>query len=157
MNKKILVALDFSSSAHLVAEQGQVLAESMHAELHLVHILADWTYYSGMNYSPILGFTSADFGAHQSVQNKELRDSAMSYLEKTKSYLNYDNTHLHVEEGLVENVIAKMTEDLDLDYIVIGSHGRNKLDRILIGSNTEKVLASSRIPTIVVPIREENK
>lgn len=157
MNKKILVALDFSSSAHLVAEQGQVLAESLNAELHLVHILADWTYYSGMNYSPILGFTSADFGAHQSVQNQELRNSAMSYLEKTKSYLNYDNTHLHVEEGTVENVIARMCDDLDFDYIVIGSHGRNKIDKILIGSNTEKVLASVNIPTVVIPVGVEKE
>lgn len=154
---KILVALDFSPSAHLVAEQAQVMAASMDAELHLIHVLADWTYYSGMNYSPILGYTSIDFGAHQAAKHEELHLSAMNYLEKTKDYLDYKNTHLHVLDGVLYQVVNDFIEKNNIDYLVIGSHSRSKFENIIMGSNTEKMLSNAQIPTVVVPVRNYNE
>ena len=54
--KKILIALDYSPSAQQVAEAGSELAKSMNAQVILLHVIYDPTYYSSINYSPIMGF-----------------------------------------------------------------------------------------------------
>lgn len=153
--KKILVALDFSTSAHLVAEQGQVLAKNMNAELYLVHVLADWSYYIGIDYSPVLGYTSSDFGAHQAVQHEDLTQSAYEYLEKTQKYLNHEPTSIHILEGQLHEEINQLISDQNIDYLVIGSHSRSKFDSIFMGSNTEKLMKNVDIPILIVPIRNE--
>lgn len=153
--KKILVALDFSTNAHLVAEQGQVLAQNLNAELYLVHVLADWSYYIGMDYSPVLGYTSSDFGAHQSIHHEELMQSAIEYLEKTKNYLKHEPTFIHVLEGKLDEEINSLIEQYDIDYLIIGSHSRSKFDSIFMGSNTEKLMKHIDIPTLIIPIRNK--
>ncbi len=151
---KILVALDFSANAHLVAEQGEVLARSLNAELHLLHVLADWSYYAGVEYSPILGYSNTDFGAHQAIQQEDLSESARQYLIKTQTYLNHPKTSIHVKEGRLEDEINKLVEEHDFNYLVIGSHSRSTFDAIFMGSNTEKVIKNISIPTLIIPIRE---
>ncbi len=55
--KKILVAIDYDPSAEKVAETGHALAQAMKAELVLLHVIAEPSYYSSMEFSPIMGFT----------------------------------------------------------------------------------------------------
>jgi len=47
--KKVLIALDFGPSAQVIAETGYNLAKSMNAEVYLLHVTADATYYSALN------------------------------------------------------------------------------------------------------------
>ena len=54
--KKVLIALDYDPTAQKVAEMGYNLAKSMHAQAILLHVTSDVSYYSSLNYSPIMGF-----------------------------------------------------------------------------------------------------
>lgn len=56
--KKILIAIDYNPTATGIAESGYSLAKSMNAEVILLHVVADYTYYSSLDYSPVLGFTA---------------------------------------------------------------------------------------------------
>jgi nucleotide-binding universal stress UspA family protein len=56
--KKILIAIDYNPTAQNIAQTGYSLAKSMNAEVTLLHVVADYTYYSSLDYSPILGFDS---------------------------------------------------------------------------------------------------
>ncbi len=53
--------------------------------------------------------------------------------------------------------ILEYCEDHDIDLIVMGTHGRSGLNRLLMGSTTERVLRSSSVPVLVVPKTENGK
>ena len=54
--KKILIALDNNVGAQKVAATGYELSKALHAHTILMHVTTDVTYYSSLNYSPIMGF-----------------------------------------------------------------------------------------------------
>jgi nucleotide-binding universal stress UspA family protein len=48
--KKILIALDYNPTAERIAKTGYEMAKSMNAEVTLLHVIADYTYYSSLDY-----------------------------------------------------------------------------------------------------------
>jgi hypothetical protein len=54
--KTILVALDYESFAEKIAGMGLTFARAMNAEMILLHVVPESSYYSSLKYSPILGF-----------------------------------------------------------------------------------------------------
>src|SRR5690242_16553658 len=57
-----------------------------------------------------------------------------------------------VQVGLVEDSILSFVEDQDVDLVVMGTHGRRGLDRLMMGSVAERVLR--RAPCAVLAVRE---
>ena len=58
-----------------------------------------------------------------------------------------------VEEGDFAEVILKTARHIHADIIVMGSHSRRWLDKILMGSVTEKVLHRTSIPLFIIPTK----
>ena len=58
-------------------------------------------------------------------------------------------TH-HVDSGLPHVVICDRARDLEADLIVMGTHGRKALGRMLLGSVAERVLRTSSVPVMTV-------
>lgn len=56
--KKILIALDYDPTAQKITAAGYELAKAMNAQSILLHVTSYATYYSSLNYSPIIGFDS---------------------------------------------------------------------------------------------------
>lgn len=56
----------------------------------------------------------------------------------------------HLKEGHAGNEIIRLARDLGVDLIVLGSHGKSNLDRILLGSVSSFVVAHSPVSTLVV-------
>ena len=60
------------------------------------------------------------------------------------------DARLLVREGLPAETIIEVAEERGADLVVMGSHGRNLLQRLLLGSTAARVLERSRIPVTVV-------
>jgi len=151
--KKILITLDYNPSAQKVAEIGHELAKSMKAQTFLLHVTSDATYYSSLNYSPIMGFES--FSNVMVMNNpEELKIAAQKYLDKSKQYLNDDTIKTIVKNGDSSEIILNTAKELDVDIIVMGTHSRRGLEKILVGSVAEKVLHHSTIPIFIIPTKE---
>ena len=61
-----------------------------------------------------------------------------------------------VDAGQAYFAIIDCAENERIDLIVMSSHGRSGLSRMLIGSVTDKVLRAASCPVLVVPLEKEN-
>lgn len=156
--KKILIALDYNPTAQKIAETGYELAKSMNAQVVLLHVVADYTYYSALDYSPVMGFDSfSNLGAIQTNTVIELQKAANEFLEKSKTHLGDQSVQTLVKDGDSGDAIIEAAENLGVDVIVLGSHSRRGLDKILMGSVAEKVLRHSKIPLFIIPVSDKEE
>jgi nucleotide-binding universal stress UspA family protein len=155
--KKVLIALDYNPTAQRVAEVGFAISQAMHAEVVLLHVVKDPTYYSSQEYSPIMGFNGF-LNMDPLVSNgfEDLKNASAQFLEKSKQHLGDENIKTMVKEGELHEVILQTAKSLDADLIVIGSHSRKWLENILLGSVAENVLQLTHVPLLIVPTKKQN-
>ena len=150
--KTILISLDYEPSAQNVAEAGYNLAKAMNAQIILLHVTSNATYYSSPNYSPIMGFENVSSIIQQET-TEQLINIAQKYLDKSKEHLGDETIQTIVQTGDYGDAILSTANDLQVDIIVLGTHSRRRLERILLGSVAEKVLHYSLIPLFIIPTR----
>ncbi len=153
--KKVLIALDYDPTAQKVAETGFLLAKSMSAEVTLLHVITEATYYSALDYSPITGLMGFN-GIDASVLFDEggVKKAMDDFLVKSKHFLGDDKIETLVTEGDCAESILSTATNLHADVIVIGSHSRKWLENIILGSIAEKVLQHTTIPLFIVPTKQ---
>lgn len=151
----VLIALDYDPTAQKIAETGYELAKALKANVTLLHVISDEVYYSTRAYTPIMGF--AGFSPVEPIEGEmieHLKSAAKTYLNKTKNHLGDTEIHTMVKEGDFADSIIDTAELIDADIIVIGSHSKRWFEKIVMGSVTEKVLKSSKVPLLIVPTRK---
>ncbi len=148
----ILIALDYGISAQKIAEKGFELASSMNAKVTLLHVVADETYYDSMDAEPFLGFYGYDF--FESKDSENLIQSSVAFLEKIKSNIKGAEGAIIAKQGDFATVILETAAALHANIIVLGSHSKNWLERAVMGSITESVLAKTNIPLFIIPVKE---
>lgn len=150
--KKILIALDDSPIAQKVAKAGCQMAMAIDARAILLHVVSDRPYYTSLDYSPVMGFEGFN-NAVETVAWEEWRKVASNYLKKIKELLGSPNIETLVKQGEFANTILETAKDQKVEMIVMGTHSRRGLEKILVGSVAEKVLQRSLIPLFIVPAK----
>ena len=152
--KKVLIALDYDPTAQKVAESGFALAKEMGAKIILLHIISDLLYYYSPEYSPFMGFsgTMASFPIH-AKGSEGLIKAGRSFLNKTKLHLGDKAIQTVIKEGDLSETILNTAKELKVNIIVMGSHSRKWLEKIVMGSVTESVLNHTSLPLYIVPTR----
>jgi nucleotide-binding universal stress UspA family protein len=155
--KKVLIALDYEESANKVASEGYALAHNLGAEVVLLHVVNDPVYYSALEYSPIIGYGGMETRAdYQQITEVDLVRASNFFLDKMKNHLGEENiAETITEEGDFPEAILDVAHRIKADLIVLGSHSRRGLEKILVGSITDKVLNSSNIPLFIVPVKNK--
>ena len=155
--KKVLIALDYDQSAQEVAQWGFSIAKAMKGEVILLHVLGDMAYYSTPEYMPIMGFSNFSHTEFlQMVDLEGLKKAGNLFLEKIKNHLGDETIKTVIEEGEVADMVLKTALRSHVDIIVIGSHSRKWLEKVLVGSTAEKVLGQTTLPLMIVPVKEGN-
>ena len=153
--KKILIAVDYDPSAETIARQGYQLAKSMNAQVVLLHVVADSTYYSSLNYSPIMGFDSfSNMDVIQTDAITGVKEAAQDYLDRTKHFLGDESIETIIKDGDFGDGIIETATEMNVDIIVLGTHSRRGLEKILMGSVAEKVMHKSSIPLFIIPTKK---
>lgn len=154
--KKIMIALDYDPTAQKVAEIGFSMGENNNTEVTLLHVIGDPSYYAHSVYDPIMGFGGyAGIDLLHSDVIKELKNTSLDFLEKSKHHLGDETIKILVKEGSVGESILAAAKESNADIIVIGSHSRRWLENILMGSITEYVLHHTSIPLFIIPTKKE--
>lgn len=137
----VLVATDFSPPAERALEYAVALASKLGAKIHVVHAIG--VPELGV---PELGIALAStmmdalVGKGQAALD-ELRDRW-----RDKAALG----ELVLRGGDVRDVVLEVAKQLDVDLIVIGTHGRHGLGRALLGSVAEAVVRAAPCPVLTV-------
>ncbi len=99
---------------------------------------------------PVDGFAAYD-GPDGGNWQEQAQTRAEELLETQRSKLAADATvETVVTVGNPPRAIAEAVETHDVDQVVIGSHGRSGLQRLLVGSVAEDVARSVSVPTTIV-------
>jgi universal stress protein A len=147
---RVLVPIDFSPSSRAALEYGTFLAGKLGAELTVLHV---WEPpgYVGPDALALLPIAHGERGWEQTrlEVTREVDHFVSRSLAKPKQL------GVRVEQGEPSDMILKIARDGGADLIVMGTHGRTGLSRLLIGSVAEAVLRRSTCPvlTIRVPSR----
>ena len=82
----------------------------------------------------------------------ELQAQADEWLEEAESIASDHDREITTakEVGRPSRAILEYTEENDVDHIVIGSHGRTGVSRVLLGSIAETVVRRAAVPVTVV-------
>jgi nucleotide-binding universal stress UspA family protein len=154
--KKILIALDYNESAQEVAEIGYSLARTMKAEIILFHAMTETVNYSAIQYGPVMGFPGyIDPDFRKIKDTAELKNKSLSYLDQIKKHLGDKKIKMEVAEGKAAETILYAAKEMKVDIIVMGTHSKRWLEKILVGSVTEEVLRDSTIPLFIIPVKEK--
>lgn len=136
--KKILVGLDFSKTSDEALELASQLAENNGASMHLFYVLPKPNFYdlspAGM---PAVVLDTKYFEKTQK-EATEMMKTAVFDLSKKRPYL-IINTEISGDMDTAQAIIDA-AKSKKADLIVLGSHGRRGLERVLLGSVAESVL-----------------
>ena len=151
--KKVLIAMDYDPTSKMVAENGFAMAKKYGAEVTLLHVLVDLSIYSAAYAS--MGEWQID--TLNMFDTDEMKNAgSRNFLEKGKRYLGDTAVKTLLKTGDSAQMILKSAQEMNVDYIVIGSHSQKCLENILMGSVTEKVLRNATIPLFIVPTKQPN-
>lgn len=146
--KKILVAIDFSKPSEYAARTANIIAQKTNASILLIHMLE-------------LPSGVIDQGSGSSFSIP----SNMLYLDKVKERLKKFEEDNFSEDIEVHNAIRfeethtgilHHADENDADLIVMGSKGHSLIEEIIIGSNTEKIVRTSKLPVLAIKTFDEN-
>jgi len=141
-----VVGVDFSEFGDAALDEACELAKMRAgAELHVLHVVsvrASTTFEDGpLVTEPDLDSVAPTLERH--VQDRLLGRLGSAAIPKPKIV-----THLRVGDPARE--IARLALDLDADAMLVGTHGRRGLARMMLGSVAERVLRYATCPVIVV-------
>ena len=134
---KILLATDGSREAHLAATTSADLANSTNSELHIVHV--------GELRPTFLAQTEEE-PAELERQAQRLLDEEVRSVEEAGGIVK----EAHLRQGKADEEVVELAERMGIGLIVMGSRGRGRIRRALLGSVSESVVRHAHCPVTIV-------
>ena len=138
---KILVAVDFSEHSTHIANYAKLLAEKLDAQVLVIYAAPSLSQYVGFHVPP----NSIETFVGEIVTGAE--KSMDAFLAE---HFEERSASGKVVTGYAAEEILDLAEAEQVDMIIMGTHGRKGIDRILFGSVAEKVVKSATIPVLTV-------
>ncbi|WP_128476048.1 universal stress protein [Halorussus pelagicus] len=145
MYDRILVPTDGSTETERAVEHAAQLAAAHDAQLHGVYVV-----------------NSATFaGLHMETSwegvDEVLRDEGESALERVEAIASEYGVECssRLLDGSPSKCIVEYAEREDCDLVVMGTHGRGGIDRLLLGSVAEGVVRACSVPVLTVQVGDD--
>lgn len=155
--KKILVTTDFTPNSDNAFKHAVMLARQNDAKIHLLHVLPLVDSSMRSYLSSVLGESRLEEFEHINMEKaqvelkKNLDDFAKAELEKfPEDYARFAGSEVVTGHPVVK--ILEIADRLDVDVIVMGTHGKGPLEHAFLGSVTEKILRKTTRPVFAIPL-----
>lgn len=145
MFKHILLATDGSAASEHAAKLAVDMAQIHGARLTVLYVVDPYPYL-GIGESNPLGFQAYMAAAYEDAAQAHAKVAQLC----EQSPVKIDLQARMVEEMTASAGIVHTAKDVDADLIIVGSHGRTGLSRLMLGSVAAKVLAEATVPVMVV-------
>ena len=143
MFKHILVPVDGSSTAQLAVDKAIGLAKAFNSRVTAIFVIDPY---------PFTGVGS-DFAYGQAEYLSAATAEANAAIKAAKTL--FERADVSVSTSVIESHAAwrgvvEAAASLQADLIVMGSHGRSGLEKLVLGSVTQAVLSHTQLPVLVV-------
>jgi len=149
--KKILIGIDDSKFAEHAVAYGFELAHKLNAQVGLVHIVEPVVTPVNTSMDPMpvdTAFNEVNMIDIQNERAKAMIESAIKKFGNEASSVKHFTRYGDTAEGIID-----CSKNFKADMIIIGTHSRTGIDRLLMGSVAEHVIRHSEIPVLVVPTK----
>jgi universal stress protein A len=143
--KKILVPTDFSETSKKAVQYALRFAEQFGCEIALLYVVEPAT--------PVIG---APLAVEPVTEKDELSmaEKELAVLAAESHTNGAHSVSSFVRVGHAPNEITKVARDLDVDLIIIATHGYTSWRHLCMGSTTERVVRTAPCPVLVVREKE---
>lgn len=141
---RIMIASDLSESSLSTIEEGIKLTHQLNGMAYIVNIVDNTMQYSSLmpGFTPLGNWEEIQHYAHDLLT------------EKTQRFGDVEK-EVVVKIGDPKKEIVELTRQLNVSYLVIGTHGRTGLSHLVIGSNAEYLIRHTTVPLVVIPYQRE--
>ncbi|TFZ01097.1 universal stress protein [Ramlibacter rhizophilus] len=144
MFQRLLVPVDGSDASRHALTTAVGMARESGGKLRLVHVLEDATYLAGYDAT----------GAAAGELYRATRDNATRILEEAVQQVKAAG--LDCEAELIDrmgermpHLVAEEARQWSADLIVVGTHGRRGLNRLMLGSGADQIIRLAPVPVLV--------
>jgi nucleotide-binding universal stress UspA family protein len=145
MYKRILLAVDGSRSSDLALSEAITIATATGAEVKVLYVVDDSDIYFEASY-----FNPSELVSSLVAHGRKALDAAIARLGEAGIRCNAQLDQKPVAPGRISSTIVTEADTWDADLIVMGTHGRRGVRRLLMGSVSEGVLAKTSKPILLV-------
>lgn len=138
--KNVLFATDFSEASEAALPYAAAFSEYFGSQLHLTHVLPDVKFLRpGAPDPAVFGpiYEDAHSNAHDKLRRLSKRMKAVPH-------------QVYLRHGEIPSVVSSMVQELEIDLVIAGTHGRTGLGRLIMGSVAEEILRQARCPVLTV-------
>jgi len=147
----ILLPTDFSENAGHAIRYATSLARQFGASIICLHVIEPVL--------PSVGYTGLTEPLPMSDLSEQLEEAAIQELPKVAGSNVFSDISVEeiISHGDASTEIVRVAKERAVDLIVIASHGRTGLGRILFGSTAESVVRHASCPVLVVKPEAQNE
>ena len=143
--KRILVPVDGSRASQRGLREAIRLAKGQKASLQLVHVVDEHT----------VLVSGAEVGPYMANLMLELRKRGSQVLRNAEALVRRNGLKctavlLEAQTGPAADLIVRQAKKARADLIVIGTHGRRGLRRLILGSDAEQIVRTAPVPVMLV-------
>lgn len=142
----IIVPIDFSEQSTIALNQSYNLARLTGADITLIHIVDEDIFSSMLNL-----FADKEKQIDLLMTGVKVKMKEVAEEVRQKSGL---NVQIRIEHGKIYEQVVKVAEELNANFIIMGTNGPTTLRKKFIGSNAVRVINEAHCPVITIKGKE---
>jgi nucleotide-binding universal stress UspA family protein len=148
MYKHILVAIDGTELTPKVLEHAFALAHNSGAKLEIVTVTEPSVLFAPG--AELITISTKELLEELEKAKVEEASVILAGARAAAKAASVEPGYRHVRKEIPSDGIIKAAEELGSDLIVMGSHGRRGIKRLILGSQSNDVLVRSKVPVLIV-------
>jgi nucleotide-binding universal stress UspA family protein len=146
--KNVLFATDFSANSEAALPYAAAICRRFGSTLHVAHVVSD---------TSLLLMTGGVDYVSMGTLYEDAHTEATEKIKRLADHFGGISHRTHVRHGKVWSNLSRIIEENEIDLIVVGTHGRTGLGKLLLGSVAEEILRHAPCPVLTVGPKVEGR